>query len=91
MARVLRIAADTQLDIAVPIRILGARLVHTAATTCDIYDEADSSKTAAAKRIALVTTASKLSDEAILPYGGILLSNGCYIDWTAGELFLVIP
>jgi len=87
MSQRIRIAATTQLAINVPIRILGARLVHTTATTADIYDEADSSTTAAKKKIALATTTTRLSDvdEA---KKGILFSTGCYVAWNAGEIFL---
>ena len=88
--QIIRIAADTQLAYAVPIKIYGARLVHTAATIADIYDEADASKTAAAKRIALAVTTSVLSDNANIPEGGVLFASGCYIDWTAGEIFLTV-
>ena len=92
MSKIMRIVADTQLAINVPIRILGARLVHTGATTADIYDEVFSSAvTAAKKKIALATTTTILSDNAILPPGGILFGTGCYIDWAAGELFLTVP
>ena len=85
----MRIAADTQLTLQLPIRILSARLVYAGATTCDIYDEATSSKTAACKKIALVTAATYIfKDEVNLPADGILFSKGVYIDWTAGELFL---
>jgi hypothetical protein len=90
MARIIRISEDTQHAYSAPIRILGARLVHTSATTCNIYDEADSSKTAAAKRIALANTTSQLTDEVLLPVGGVLFSAGCYVDWTAGEVFLTV-
>ncbi len=95
MSKCIRIVADTQLAMNVPIRIMGARLVHTGETTTDIYDEADSSKTAAKKRIALVTrfnadTVENLSDEAKLPVDGLLFTEGCYIDWAAGEVFLYV-
>ncbi len=85
----IRIATDTQLTYELPIRILGARLVHTGATTVDMYDEADSSKTAATKKIALATTTTVLSDSDVSKKG-VLFSTGCYIDWNAGELFLDI-
>ena len=95
MSKCIRIVADTQLAMNVPIRIMGARLVHTGETTADIYDEADSSKTAAKKRIALVTrfnadTVENLSNEAKLPVDGLLFTEGCYIDWAAGEVFLYV-
>ncbi len=95
MSKCIRIVADTQLAMNVPIRIMGARLVHTDETTADIYDEADSSKTAAKKRIALVTrfnadTVENLSNEAKLPVDGLLFTEGCYIDWAAGEVFLYV-
>ena len=86
----IRIAKDTQLTYELPIRILGARLVHTGATTADIYDEVvSSSPTAAKKKIALATTTTRLSDED-RPKKGVLFSTGCYVDWTAGEIFLDI-
>jgi len=88
--QIIRIAADTQLAYDVPITIYGARLVHTEATTCNIYDEADSSKTAAKKRIALAVMANQLTDEPNIPAEGIKFSEGCYVDWTAGEVFLIV-
>ena len=91
MAHIVRIAADTQLTLKLPIRILGGRLVHTGATTGAIYDEADNSATAAAKRIALATTTTKLSDDAKIPPQGVIFPSGCFIDWTAGEIFLTLP
>lgn len=91
MAKVMRIAADTQLEMELPIRILGARLVHSGATTAAIYDEADSSETASAKKIALATTTTILSDNAGIPEEGILFTTGCYVGFEAGEIFLTLP
>ncbi len=88
--QIIRIAADTQLAYDVPITIYGARLVHTGATTCNIYDEADSSVTDAKKRIALAVTTTILSDDAKIPACGIKFAAGCYVDWTAGEVFLTV-
>ena len=95
MSKCIRIVADTQLAINVPIRVMGARLISTAAdvTTADIYDEAGAtpgSPTATAKVIALANTTTKLFDEAKLPKDGLLLTAGCYIEWTKGEVFLYI-
>lgn len=84
MSRRIRIAEDTQLAISVPFKILRARLVSAAATTADFYDEADNSATATAKKIALATTTTVLHDED----GGVMFNTGCYIDWTAGEIFI---
>jgi len=86
----IRIAKDTQLTYELPIRILGARLVHTAGTTADIYDEevVNDTPTAEKKKIALATN-TILSDED-RPKKGVLFSTGCYVDWTAGEIFLDI-
>ena len=91
--QIIRIVADTQLAYAVPITIYAARLVHTGATTADIYDEAGAtlgSPTAALKRIALVVVADPLSNEAKIPACGIKFAAGCYIEWNAGEVFLTI-
>lgn len=92
MSKCLRFVTGTtkQLAKGVPIRIMGARLVHTGATTADIYDEATSSETAAAKRIALATTTTILSDDADLPVDGILFTAGIYVSWNAGEIFLYV-
>ena len=91
MAHIVRIATDTQLTLKLPIRILGARLVHSGATTGAIYDEADNSSTAAAKRIALATTTTKLSDDANIPPEGVLFATGCFVGVEAGEIFLTLP
>jgi len=92
MSKIMRIVADTQLAIDVPIRILGARLVHTGATTCEIYDEADSSKTAAKRKMALSTADTYIfKDDVNIPRDGILFTEGCFVDWTAGEVFLTLP
>ena len=91
--QVIRIVADTQLAYAVPITIYGARLVHTGATTADIYDEASAtagSPTAALKRIGLATTTTILSDDAKIPACGIKFAAGCYVEFNAGEIFLTI-
>jgi hypothetical protein len=84
--RRVKITADTQLAIGVPIKIYKARLVHTGATTADFYNEADSSKTAGAKQIALATSASVLTDQD----GPVVFETGCYIDYLAGELWIDI-
>ena len=92
MAKIMRIVADTQIPIAPPIRLMGARLVHTGATTCDIYDEADSSKTAACKKIALSTADTYIfKDDVNMPRDGIVFTKGMHVDWTAGEVFLTFP
>lgn len=86
---IIRIAANTQLSREVPIYVYGARLVHSADTTADIYDEDDSSKTAAKKKIPLRTSAEVLVDE--VKFGKpVRFSEGVYVDWTAGEVFLYI-
>lgn len=96
MSKCIRIAANTQLAIDVPIRIMGARLVSTTETTADIYDEVfDTSVTAAKKKIALITRfadgqVENVVDEAKLPVDGILFPEGCYVAWTAGEIFLYV-
>lgn len=92
MSKCLRFVTGTTKQLAknLPIRIMGARLVHSGAATANIFDEADDSKTGTAKRIALATTATILSDDADLPEEGILLTTGCYVEWTAGEVFLYI-
>ena len=88
---IIRIAADTQLAYAVPITIYAARLVSTAAapTTADIYDAVGGSAIAT-KRIALATLATVLSDDAKIPACGVKFSTGCYVEWTAGEVFLTV-
>ena len=92
--QIIRIVADTQLAYAVPITIYGARLVHTGATTADIYDQAGAtpgSPTAELKRIGLVTLATyKLTDDALIPAGGVKFAAGCYVEYTAGEVFLTV-
>ena len=91
--QIIRIAADTQLAYAVPITIYGARLVHTEATTAGIYDEAGAtpdSPTAALKRIGLAVMANQLTDDALIPAGGVKFAAGCYVEYTAGEVFLTV-
>ena len=91
--QIIRIVADTQLAYAVPITIYGARLVHTEATTAGIYDEAGASAgspTAALKRIGLAVMANQLTDEAKIPACGIKFAAGCYVEFTAGEVFLTV-
>lgn len=90
MSKCLRYVTGTTalLDKGVPIRIMGARLVHTGAATADIYDHTAVSP--AKKRIALATTATILSDDADLPEDGILFTTGCHVEWSAGEIFLYI-
>ena len=90
--QIIRIVKDTQLAYDVPITIYGARLVHTGATTAGIYDEADvTSPTAAKKRIALaVTSTYGIVDDANIPACGIKFSEGCYVDYDAGEVFLTV-
>jgi len=98
MSRCIRIVEDTQLAINVPIRVMGARLVHTGATTAGVYDQAGAtagSPDVTKKRIALATqftttVVENLVDEATLPIDGLLFTEGCYIEWTAGEVFLYI-
>ena len=90
MSKCLRFVTGTtkQLAKSLPIRIMGARLVHSGATTADIYDH--TSVSAAKKKIALATTATILSDDADLPEDGILFTTGVYVSWTAGEIFLYV-
>ena len=95
MSKCIKIAEDTQLAYNVPIRVMGARLVTTSGdvTTAGVYDEAGAtadSPTAANKVIALANTTTKLIDEAKLPKDGLLLTNGCYVEYTKGEVFLYI-
>ncbi len=89
--RIIRIATNTQLALELPITIYGARLSHTATTTADIYDEVDSSATAAKKKFALRTlTNYHLKDNARMPKKGIKFTKGCYIAYVAGEIFLIV-
>lgn len=92
MSKCLRFVTGTtkQLAMKVPIRIMGARLVDSGATTADIYDEASSSESGTAKRIALAVTSETLSDDANLPEDGILFTAGVYVSWNSGEIFLYI-
>jgi len=89
--QIIRIVADTQLVYDVPITIYGARLVSTAAvpTTADIYDAVGGSVDTT-KRIALATIATVLCDDVKIPAEGVKFSTGCYVSWTAGELFLTV-
>jgi len=90
MSKCIRIGIDTPLTYNVPIRVMGARLVHTGATTANIYDYTSASD-ATKKKIALATTDTILSDNAVLPKDGILFTEGCFIDWVAaGEVFLYV-
>lgn len=95
MSKCILITADTQLAIYVPIRIMGARLVTTSGdvTTAGVYDQAGAtpgSPTATKKVIALANTTTKLIDQPKLPKDGLLLTEGCYVEWTKGEVFLYI-
>ena len=92
MSKCLRFVTGTtkQLALNVPIRVTGARLVHTGATTSQIYDESTSNETAAKKKISLATTTGILSDDAKIPKDGILFTEGLYVKWNAGEVFLYI-
>jgi len=89
--QIIRIAANTQLAYNVPITIYAARLVSTAAvpTTANIYDAVGGSVDTT-KRIALATLATILSDDAKIPAEGVKFSTGCYVAWTAGEVFLTV-
>ena len=91
MSKCLRFVTATTKQLAknLPIRIMGARLVHTGATTANIYDAVGSSD-ATTKKIALATTAEILSDDADIPEDGFLFTTGCYVEWNAGEIFLYI-
>lgn len=89
--RIIRIAENTQLALELPITIYGARLSHTATTTADIYDEVDSTSTAAKKKIALRTlTNYHVKDNARIPKSGIKFTEGCYIAYALGEIFLTV-
>lgn len=95
MSKCILIKADTQLAMNVPIRVMGARLVTTSGdvTTAGVYDEASATAdapTATKKVIALATTTTKLFDQPKLPKDGLLLTEGCYIEWTKGEVFIYI-
>lgn len=93
MAKCIRIAADTQLAMNVPIRIMGAKLVTIAGdvTTAGVYDQLKSDGLDATKKvIALANTTTKLIDEPKLPKDGLLLTEGCYVEWTKGEVFIYI-
>ena len=89
--QIIRIVADTQLAYNVPITIYGARLVSTVAvpTIADIYDAVGGSVDTT-KRIALATTATVLTDDAKIPACGVKFAVGCYIEFTAGEVFLTV-
>ena len=91
MSKCLRFVTGTtkQLALSLPIRIMGARLVHTGATTANIYDAVGSSDDTT-KKIALATTTTILSDDADIPEDGFLFTTGCYVEWVAGEIFLYI-
>jgi len=92
--QIIRIVADTQLVYDVPITIYAARLQYQGATTAAIYDEAGAtpdSPTAELKRIGLETLATyKSTDEAYIPAGGVKFAAGCYVEFTAGEVFLTV-
>lgn len=82
----IRIVADTQVSTkACFIKMI--ILDHSAATSLVLYDEADSSKTAASKKLTLRNTAEEKTKTIIFPGRGLRLPNGCYIDYNAGEIF----
>lgn len=64
--------------------LVGVELSHDAAdTSLIIYDEADSSKTAAKKVVTLRTSVEAQDVSRIFPLPGIKC-DGLYADWTAG-------
>ena len=66
---------------AVPCRLIGAVLHHTATTTLVLYDNAS-----AASGTAAINMRCAANDQAEVFFGdeGINCANGVYADWTAG-------
>ena len=85
--KILTIGADTQVCNA-PCLVKKIALYHTSATTADIYNEADSDKTAANKVWTLGNTTTILKDEIDFGDEGAFFHEGLYIDWTAGLVLI---
>lgn len=68
---------------ALPCRLVGVTLNHTATTTAILYDNAT---TASGTKSAQIRCAA--NDQAELWFGdeGVEMANGIYADWTAGVM-----
>ena len=64
-------------------------LYHAGVTTAPIYDEKDSSKTAGKRVWTLTSSVAIPRDEIDFGIEGASFKEGCYIDWTAGEVLVV--
>lgn len=88
--KVLRVTADTQIATGI-CYIKQVILDHSSATSAIIYNEDGSSKTAAAKVLTIHNSETELTAQITFPgKRGIRLSDGCYIDYNAGEVYLVM-
>ncbi len=85
--KILEIGADTQVCNA-PCIVKKIALYHTSATTCDIYNEKDSDKTAGNFIWTLGNTTSNLHDEIDFGDNGAFFNEGLYIDWNAGKILI---
>jgi len=85
----IRIAADTQLATTTYF-IKAIYLDHSEATSAIFYNEADSSKTEGADLLTIHNSASELTKCVVFPgIRGVRFPVGCYIDYTAGTLYII--
>ena len=82
----IRIVADTQVS-TVACFIKCIILDHSSGTFCEIFDEADTSETDAARKLTLRNSATELTKIIIFPGRGLRLPTGCFIAYEAGEIF----
>ncbi len=63
--------------------LMGVELAHTGNTDLKVYDEPDTSKTAANRVSTPSVTTYKRHSQIMFPYPGLRMS-GINVDWTAG-------
>lgn len=87
MWKKLKIAADTIVCNG-PCKVKRIDLYHTEATTADIYDEKDGSKTAGKLVWTLGNSATVFHDSIDFGPEGQYFDEGLYIDWNAGMVLV---
>lgn len=85
----IRIVADTQVRTSACF-IKCIILDHASGTFCEIFNEADSSETDAARRLTLRNSTTELTKMVVFPGRGLRLETGCFIAYEAGEIFYAV-
>lgn len=81
--------ADTQVCNA-PCKVKKIVLYYAGTTTALIYNEVKSDGLTATKRVWTLTSSATIpKDEIDFGIEGAFFHEGCYIDWTAGEVLVV--